>query len=144
MRTDGAVASLAFQKRGSRSPSAGVAALATLLLIPLGDNGSCVSIDDVMWPASFEPGILQFVVDVPAVIFQHKLNPVQRQIPIYLRCIRLSDGQYLVAREAHYTVSHRVLSGMRGDFVREGSQDHRSGRLGAKQVQLCECRHPRE
>ena len=58
---------------------AGAAGSATLLLIPFGDNGSRVGINDVMWPAAFEPGILQFVIDVPAVVFQHKLNPVQEK-----------------------------------------------------------------
>ena len=131
------------QKPGSRLPSAGAAGSATLLLIPLGDNGSCVGINDVMWPTAFEPGILQFVIDVPAVVFQHKLNPVQGQVPVHSCCIRLGNGQYLVASKAHHTVSHSLLSSEGGDLVRAGNQDHRSARPGAKQVPLYECRHRR-
>src|SRR5271166_4919106 len=93
---------LKSQKARSPPPSAGAAGSATLLLIPLGDDGSRVGIDDVMWPTAFEPGILQFVIDVPAVVFQHKLNPVHRQVPVHSCCICLGNGQYLVASKAHH------------------------------------------
>jgi len=127
----------------TRPPSAGAAGSATLLLIPLGDNGSRVGIDDVMWPTAFQPGILQFVIDVPAVVFQHKLNPVQGQVPVHSCCICLGNGQYLVASKAHHTVSHSLLSSEGGYLVRAGNQDHRSARPGAKRVPLYECRHRR-
>src|ERR1700722_11128933 len=105
----------------SRGPlSAGEARSTTLLLIPSRDNGSRVGIDDVMWPTALESGILQVVIDVPAVVFQHKLNPVQGQVPVHACCIRLGNGQCLVASEAHHTASHILLSSEGGYLVRTG------------------------
>src|SRR5208337_5688368 len=73
---------------------------------PSGDKGSRVGIDDVVWPTAFEPEILQLVIDVPAVVFQHKLNPVHGQVPVHSCCICLGNGQFLVASKAHHTVTH--------------------------------------
>jgi hypothetical protein len=57
-------------------------------------------VNDVMWPAAFEPGIFHFVIDMPPVVFQHKLNPVRRQVPVHSCRIRLRDGRCLIASNA--------------------------------------------
>ena len=80
------------------------------MLIPFGDNGSRMCVNDVMWPAAFEPGILHFVIDMPAVVFQHELNPVQGQVPVHWCGIRLRDRQCLVVSNAdHFSVVRRRL-----------------------------------
>jgi hypothetical protein len=111
-----------------------IASRLLLLLIPLGDDGSRVGVDNVMWPAAFEPGILQFVIDVPAVVFQDKLNPVHGQVPVQSCCICLGNGQYLVASKARDSASHGLLSNEGGYLVRADNRDHRSARPGVKQV----------
>jgi hypothetical protein len=47
-------------------------------------------------PSPLEPAILQFVVDVPANVFEDKLNPVEGQVSVNTRRLCLRDAQGLV------------------------------------------------
>ena len=81
----------------------------TSLLIALRDDGPRMGVDDVVWPTPFEPGVLQFIVHMPAVWLQHQLNPVWGQITVNSRGVCLGDGQHLVTSEAYPGLFQSVL-----------------------------------
>jgi hypothetical protein len=44
-------------------------------------------------PAALEPGVLEVVIDVPAVGLEGELDAVPGQVPVRLGAVRLGDGQ---------------------------------------------------
>src|SRR5207247_576130 len=81
-----------------------------LLLIPLGEDRSSGSLDEVMRSPALDPWTFQFVSHMPAVILQDKLGSVGREIPIRRQGVCLSNHQSLGATQALFCrMSHRVL-----------------------------------
>src|SRR5207248_277809 len=63
------------------------------LVIPPPDDGPRARIHDVVRPSPLEAGVLQFVVDVPAVRLQHQSNAIEGQIAVCRGCVSLRDAQ---------------------------------------------------
>ena len=55
---------------------------AGLLLIPLGEDCPGVGVEDVMRATAFEPGVVEFVVYMPAIGFEYQVDSIRGQVTV--------------------------------------------------------------
>lgn len=83
------------------------------LLVSLHENRAGRRVEDIMWSASFEPWIAQFVIDVPAVGFQREPHAVRGQIAVDPHGIGLSKRQNLVRSQRIAKVEFQCFAHVR-------------------------------
>src|SRR5437016_7386479 len=93
-----------------------------LLLVSLRQNAPRLRVDHVVRSAPLGLGILQIVIDVPAVVFQDKSNAIGSEVAVCLERIGLGDGKSLVARDLFAGYAYRHLCPPKG--IKAGSRDH--------------------
>jgi hypothetical protein len=69
------------------------------LLIALRQNGPRERVDHVVRSTALASRVLQVVVHVPTIVFEHALDPIKGSIAVDALSVRLGDSERLVAAE---------------------------------------------